>query len=44
LGGDLLARGVHRHLVPDRKDSAPTCAPPPKTRRWCVRSASTCPA
>ena len=32
------------HLVRDReaRASAPTCAPAPRTRRWCRPSASTC--
>ena len=32
-------------LVPDREDAARRhiCAPPPKIRRWCAPSASTCP-
>ena len=36
--------GLPRHLVRDRAHagSAPICAPPPRTRRWCAPSASTC--
>ena len=29
-------------FVIERTGSAPICAPRPKTRRWCARSASTC--
>ena len=44
LGDRRLADGLSRHLVRDRAHaaSAPTCAPRPKIRRWCARSASTC--
>ena len=44
LGDRRLADGLPRHLVRDRAHagSAPTCAPRPKTRRWCAPSASTC--
>ena len=44
LGGGRRAGGVPRHLGDHREDarSAPRCARPPRTRRWCRRSASTC--
>ena len=39
-----VAGGLPRHLVhrSSARGSAPTCAPAPRTRRWCRPSASTC--
>ena len=44
LGDRRLVRRLHGDVVRDREDasSAPICAPPPRTRRWCAPSASTC--
>ncbi len=44
LGDRRLADGLHQHLVSSSsaRGSAPICAPPPKIRRWCAPSASTC--
>ena len=44
VGDRRFAHRVPRHVVRDRAHQARrrTCAPRPRTRRWCRRSASTC--
>ncbi len=46
VGHRVLARRLPRPpgSSSSAPSSAPTCARPPRTRRWCRRSASTCPA